>query len=94
MPIQIIVGFKVSVRPCEFDNFFKIINHATKVSTNDNEYKALMNYLIKTGLSLTELIDLDEDDFVKVKSEVCKELRSTHIFDGLTLCRRYYDIVL
>lgn len=91
MPIQIIVGFKVSVRPCEFDNFFKIINHATKVSTNDNEYKALMNYLTKTGLSLTELIDLDEDDFVKVKSEVCKELRSTHIFDGLTLCRRYYD---
>ena len=91
MPIQIIVGFKVSVRPCEFDNFFKIINHATKVSTNDKEYKVLMNYLTKTGLSLTELIDLDEDDFVKVKSEVCKELKSTHIFDGLTLCRRYYD---
>ena len=91
MPIQIIVGFKVSVRPCEFDNFFKIFNHATNVSTNDNEYKALMSYLTKTGLSLTELIDLDEDDFAKVKSEVCKELKATHIFDGLTLCRQYYD---
>ena len=50
-----------------------------------------MSYLTKTGLSLTELIDLDEDDFAKVKSEVCKELKATHIFDGLTLCRQYYD---
>ena len=89
MPIQIIVGFKVSVRPCEFDNFFKIFDHDTKVSTNDNEYKSLMSYLTQTGFSLTELIDFDDDDFVKVKEQVCNGLKATHIFDGLTICRQY-----
>lgn len=89
MPIQIIVGFKVSVRPCEFDNFFKIFDHNTDVSTGDNEYKSLMSYLTKTGLSLTELIELDDDDFIKVKEKVCEGLKATHIFDGLTICRQY-----
>ena len=89
MPIQIIVGFKVSVRPCEFNNFFKIFDHNTYVSTGDSEYKSLMSYLTKTGLSLTELIELDDDDFIKVKEKVCEGLKATHIFDGLTICRQY-----
>lgn len=89
MSIQIITGFKVSVRPCEFDNFFRIFGHITNVSTSDNEYKALMSYLTQTQLSLTELIDLDDDDFNRVKQRVCTGLKATHIFDGLTLCRTY-----
>lgn len=91
MPIQIIVGFKVSVRPCEFDNFFKIFDHDTKVSTNDNEYRSLMSYLTQTGFSLTELIDFDDDDFANVKERVCNGLKATHIFDGLTICRQYHN---
>ena len=89
MSIRIITGFKVSVRPCEFDNFFKILGHITNVSTTDNEYKSLMLYLTQTKLSLTELIDLDTDDFNRVKQRVCAGLNATHIFDGLTLCRAY-----
>ena len=91
MPIRIIVGFKVSIRPCEFDNFFKIFDHRTRVSTSDNEYKALMSYLTQTKLSLTELIELDDDDFAKIREKVCKELKTTHIFDGLSICRQFYN---
>lgn len=91
MPIQIIVGFKVSVRPCEFNHFFQILDHKTNVSTGDRKYKALMDYLTQTGLSLTELLDLDDDDFAKVREDVCDGLKSTSIFDGLALCRQYYN---
>lgn len=91
MPINIINGYKVSVRPCEFDNFFKIFDHKTHVSTGDNEYKSLMNYLTQTGISLNELIDLDDDDFNKVKEKICNGLKATHIFDGLAICRQYYN---
>lgn len=90
MSIQIITGFKVSVRPCEFDNFFRIFGHITNVSTGDNEYKALMSYLTRTRLSLTDLIELDADDFNRVKQQVCTGLKATHIFNGLTICRNYY----
>lgn len=89
MSIRIITGFKVSVRPCEFDNFFRIIGHSTSVSTRDNEYKALMEYLTTSKFSLSELIELDEEDFQKIKNKICTGVKVTHIFDGLELCRNY-----
>ena len=89
MSIRIVTGFKVSVRPCEFDNFFCIFGHTTNTSTSDNEYRALMDYLTITKLSLTELVDFDDEDFVKIKERVCSRLKATHIFDGLEKCREY-----
>ena len=89
MSIRIVTGFKVSVRPCEFDNFFRIFGHTTNTSTSDNEYRALMDYLTITKLSLTELVDFDDEDFVKIKKRVCSGLKATHIFDGLDKCREY-----
>ena len=89
MSIRIITGFKVSVRPCEFNNFFRIVGHTTNVSTRDNEYNALMEYLTITKFSLSELIEFDEEDFQKVKNRVCSGIKATHIFDGLEQCRNY-----
>ncbi len=91
MPINIIVGFKVSTRPCEFDNYFKILGHKTKISTSDAEYRELMTYLTQTKRNLTELLELDDDDFTRVKGRICTKLKSTPIFDGLQLCRMMYD---
>lgn len=91
MPISIIVGYKVSIRPCEFDNFFKLFDHNTDIATSDNEYTALMSYLTDTGISLSELLEFDEETFFAIKQKVCFRLRATHIFDGLEKCRQFYN---
>lgn len=92
MPIKVIVGFKVSTRPCEFDNFFRLFGHKTKIATKDAEYRELMTYLSKTGRNLTDFLEFDEEDFIKVKNRICKDIKNTPIFDGLAKCRTKYNM--
>ena len=92
MPIKIIVGFMVSVRPCEFDNYFKLLGHTTSVKTKNPEYKALMAYLTQSKRNLTELLKEDEEDFINLKNLVCKDITNTPIFDGIAKARGYDDM--
>ena len=92
MPIKVIVGFKVSTRPCEFDNFFRLFGHKTNIATKDAEYRELMTYLSKTGRNLTDFLEFDEEDFIKVKNRICKHIKNTPIFDGLAKCRTKYNM--
>ena len=92
MPIKIIVGYKVSVRPCEFNNFFQLMGYETNVKTSDKEYGALMSYLTKSGLSLSEVVEFDEEDFYAIKQNVCAGIKVARIFEGLELCRRFYKL--
>lgn len=91
MPINIIIGFKVSTRPCEFDNYFKLLGHITKIGTRDAEYRELMTYLSQTGRNLTDFLEFDEDDFSKVRNKICKDIKSTPIFDRLLKVRQLYN---
>ena len=91
MPVSIIVGFKVSTRPCEFDNYFKLLGHITKIGTKDAEYRELMTYLSQTGRNLTDFLEFDEDDFSKIRNKICKDIKSTPIFDGLLKVRHLYN---
>ncbi|MBQ6980283.1 MAG: AAA family ATPase [Clostridia bacterium] len=87
MMIQIIVGFKVSIRPCEFNNFFKILGYTTKVSTYDVEYSKLMLYLTKTGRNLIDFLELDDEDFDVITRTVWNGANSTPILNGIKTCR-------
>jgi len=42
MPITIIREWEVSIRPCEFDNFARLLGITTKVRTSSAEYRYLM----------------------------------------------------
>lgn len=87
MPIKIVTGFKVSTRPCEFNNFFKILGYNTKVTTSDKEYAALMNYLSKTSRNLIDFLDFDEEEYDKIKERICADIKNSQIFNGLSMCR-------
>ncbi len=87
MTINIIIGYKVSTRPCEFDNFFRLLGHTTNISTRDKEYGSLMNYLTKTGRNLTDFLELDEEDYNKLRTKICVGIKSTPIFNGIDKCR-------
>ncbi|MDE6504804.1 MAG: ATP-dependent RecD-like DNA helicase [Clostridia bacterium] len=89
MTINIAAGFRVSVRPCEFDNYFKLLGYRTNIATNNAEYRGLMGYLTDTGINLTEFLECGEAAFDKLRGEICKGLRATPIFSGLKRCREF-----
>lgn len=90
MSINIAAGFRVSVRPCEFDNYFKLLGYITNIATSNAEYRELMGYLTDTGINLTDFIECDDDAFDKLRLEICKRLKATPIFLGLKRCREFY----
>ena len=88
MPILIIDEYEVSIRPCEWDNFFKIFDLGTRCNANSNEYKELMKYLSIVKISLTELISSDQDYYDYIKKEIVKYAQSVKIFKILDRCRQ------
>ena len=66
MPIRVIVNWEVNIRPCEFDNFAKLIyKNAPKLSKA--EQKHLSQYLTDTGANLSELLDISDEDILALK---------------------------
>jgi ABC-type multidrug transport system fused ATPase/permease subunit len=89
MPIQIIDKWAVSIRPCELNNFAKIFGPHPKIQTNSAEYKSLMTFLTESGLSLLDIVELSNDDYVSTKKDIVVDARVTHIFDVLDKCRTF-----
>lgn len=87
MPIQIIDGWFVSIRPCEFDNFTKIFGKHQRTNTNSAEYTELMAFLTDTGMNLVEFIDSPDEYFLAVKSQITQKTKVLHFFDILEKCR-------
>lgn len=88
-PIKIITDWQVSIRPCEIENFARILNHKITIQRGLNEYKTLMQLLKTEELTLVELIDLNNKEYNKFKSIVVdntKEKKS-RIFNILDECR-------
>lgn len=67
MPITIIREWEVSIRPCEFDNFARILGQTTKVSAGSSEYRSLMRYLTSNSSNLLDLVDMDDAGYAGVK---------------------------
>ncbi len=86
MPVQIIDGWEVSIRPCELNNFADIFGDHTKIG-GTKEYYELMRFLTSSGLNLVEIIEFPDRIYSKVKQRVTETTRATHFFDILDNCR-------
>jgi hypothetical protein len=76
MSLKIINNFMVSIRPCEFDNFFKIFGYHTNVKTAHQEYRELMRYLSDTGITLSEILDFDDSHFNYVREKMLEKAKA------------------
>ena len=69
VPVLIITNWEVSIRPCELNNYAKIINMDVKFETKDKDYVKMMNYLTEHECSLNDVISLPnkkyQNDFIK-----------------------------
>lgn len=88
MPIIIIREWAVSIRPCEFNNFARLLGISTDVQTKSREYSYLMRRLTVRSSSLLDLVDISDDEYVKVRTEGTANIVKPQIFPTLDKARR------
>lgn len=92
MPIFVIVNWQVSIRPCELNNFSRILDVRLNIQSGHLEYRKLMQYLTATGFNLVELIDFPNTHFHNVRLKIEQSKSSAHFFDVLEKCREIIKI--
>jgi hypothetical protein len=88
MPITIIREWEVSIRPCEFKNFARLLGIALEVRINSAEYRYLMNSLTAGSDSLLDLIDMHDNKYVAVRAAGTAGVTKSLIFPVLDEARR------
>lgn len=87
MPIQIIDKWEVSIRPCELNNFARLLGESIDVQTKSAEYKNLMSFITETSLSLVGLIDLSDDYYEAAKSNITQGVKAINFLPVLDKAR-------
>lgn len=67
MPITIIRDWKVSIRPCEFDNFSRLLGMPISIRTNSVEYQFLMGWLTVGSGSLIDVVDMPNGMYTSLR---------------------------
>ena len=88
MPITIIREWEVSIRPCEFDNFARLLGIAMSVRTNSAEYHYLMRWLTLGSGSLVDLVEMPDDKYVQIRVAGTGDVTKQQIFPILDEVRR------
>jgi energy-coupling factor transporter ATP-binding protein EcfA2 len=88
MPIMIIREWEVSIRPCEFNNFARLLGVTTKVWTNSVEYRYLMQMLTASSGSLLDLVDTSDEKYATAKAAGTAGGTRLQIFPVLDDARR------
>ena len=88
MPITIIRKWEVSIRPCEFDNFTRLLGMSITVRTNLEEYRFLMRGLTAGSNSLLDLIDIPDDKYATVRAAGTANVAKPQVFPVLDEARR------
>jgi len=88
MPITIIREWEVSIRPCEFKNFARLLGITIEAKSNSAEYRYLMRRLTISAGSLLDLVEMRDDKYVTVKAEGTADDTKPLIFPVLDEARR------
>lgn len=88
MPITIIRDWEVSIRPCEFKNYARLLGIAVEVRTNSEEYRYLMRRLTADSGNLLDLVDMPDDKYATVKAAGTAGVPKPQIFPILDGARR------
>ena len=83
MPITIIRDWEVSIRPCEFNNFARLLGITVAVRTNSAEYRYLMRGLTVGSGSLLDLLDASDDQYATVRTTFTAGVDKPQIFPVL-----------
>lgn len=88
MPIMIIRAWEVSIRPCEFDNFARLLGIKASIRTSSQEYQYLMRWLTVGSRNLVELIDMSDANYAAMRAACSGDGFKLQIFPCIDKVRK------
>ena len=89
--IKIITNWRVSIAPTCLNKLGRILNIPLSLNANYGEYAELMSFLTKTGMTLLDLIDLQEMDFHSITDQIYGNTNTKHFREVIEILRRDYS---
>lgn len=89
--IKVITNWKVSIEPTCLNMLAKSLRINTKINSKYGEYSALMHFLTETGMSLLDLIDLQEIRFSDIIDGIYENSNTSYFKDVLLQIREKYS---
>ncbi|WP_018868245.1 MULTISPECIES: ATP-dependent RecD-like DNA helicase [unclassified Thioalkalivibrio] len=83
MPITIIREWEVSIRPCEFDNFARIVGIELKTNTSSPEYRHLMGLLTRNSTNLLDLFEMPDNLYATIRAAGIAGMTKPRLFPVL-----------
>lgn len=88
MPITIIRRWEVSIRPCEFNSFARLLGMDINVRANSAEYRYLMRGLTSGARSLLDLLDASDGNYERFKAVGTTRVTKLQLFLVIDEARR------
>ncbi|WGY01807.1 ATP-dependent RecD-like DNA helicase [Nocardioides sp. QY071] len=88
MPIIVIRGWEVSIRPWELNNLARLFGQRVQVRTNSLEYLQVMRGLTAGRANLLGLLDAPEHQYAAIREAATASLATPQIFPILDEARR------
>ena len=89
--IKIITNWRVSIAPTCLNKLGRILNIPLRLNASYGEYAELMSFLTKTGMTLLDLIDLQEMDFHSIIDQIYSNTNTKHFREVIEILRRDYS---
>lgn len=88
MPITIIRDWDVSIRPCELDNFARLLGATLSVRTNSTEYQYVMRWLTAGSASLLDLVEMPDERYARARAAATRAVTKPQVFPMFDEARR------
>lgn len=86
MPIIIIVGWRVAIRTCEFNNFTSLVCGKSK-DVPKTEQQEFSKFLTQTGYNLSDFLNFSDEYFEKVANQVTSRTKEPIFINTIRKCR-------
>lgn len=91
IPILIISSWQLSIRPCEFVNFWKIFGNSNKIN-HSKWITSLMVYLSDNNLHFVDIMNLEHSDFMDFYNKFM-DFKDSNLSYFLKSFKQAYDII-
>ena len=86
MPILLITGWEVSLRGCEFKNFYSIITGSRR-DIPYGEQRTICRYITENRITLNEIMDFPETAYRRLINSWRADGKTGYFYDALDKCR-------
>ena len=87
MPINIIIGWEVAIRDCEFKNFCGIIT-GIKSDAGHSETRSLCQFMTRYRINLVDIVCMSKKEYVILEQSIRDKAQVTVVLNALSECRR------